>query len=117
MVEAAVLVGCVRCNFVERVGLTHATLRNRADCLGLAVVCLGTTGLGLGIALDGSFLLLDRMLQRLHAFLHMVSVQLPAVLDGVLPQQLCLRLCRLSVLRASLVLRFAKGTGDFRRCA
>ena len=111
------MVGCVRCNFVERGGLTHTTLRNRAGCLGLAVVCLDATGLGLGIALDGTCLLLDRILQRLHALLYMVSVQLPAMLDGVLPQQLCLRLCRLSVLRASLVLRSAQGTGHSRGCA
>ena len=81
------------------------------------MVCLGATGLGLGVALDGTCLLLDRMLQRLHPLLHMVSVQLPAVLDNVLPQQLCLRLCRLSVLRASLLLRIAKGTGNSCGCA
>lgn len=111
------MVGCVRCNFVERGGLTHATLRNRAGCLGLAVACLGTTGLGLGGALGGTCLLLDRIFQRLHALLYVVSVQLPAMLGGVLPQQLCLRLCRLSVLRASLVLRIAKGTGNSCGCA
>jgi len=91
------LVGCVRRNFVEKGGLTHATFRNRAGRLGLAVVCLGATGLGLGIALDGTCLLLDRMLQRLHArqYQYIVSLRLPAVLDGLSLQQLCMCFCRL----------------------
>jgi hypothetical protein len=85
--------------------MTHATLSNRAGYLGLAVVCFGATGLRLGgMALDDTCLLLDRSLLRFHALVYMVSLQLVAALDAVLRQRLCLRLCRLSVLRASLVL-------------
>jgi hypothetical protein len=59
------------------------------------VVCLGATGLRLGMPLDDTRLLLGHVLQQLRARLYMVSLSLPAVLDRVLLQQLCLRLCRL----------------------
>jgi len=84
--------------------MTHATLSNRAGYLGLAVVCLGATGLRLGMAMDDTCLLLDRSLLRFHALVYMVSLQLVAALDAMLRQRLCLRFGRLSVLRASLVL-------------
>ena len=69
------------------------------------------------MAVDDARLLLDHILQHqlLYTLIRLVSVQLPALVDRVLLQQLCLRPGRLYVLHASVVLRIAKGTGNFRR--